>query len=231
MADNEIMIPGVENVSDIQKFAPEVLDAITSAAFLPRLQLMIATSEPCKNGDFPINHYALVRSKNSMEDLGDSVDLFVVTWRPKALKIDETVFAVYDPKLGDDGKPTGDFARIMIDSEKRDSGCMYGPEYLVWIPQIKEFATFFMGSKSSRRESPLMSARCGKMATLKSKLIPGKKYKWFAPSVFACSTPPDEANMPSAVDIKTEVDKFNNPPESEVETASDDEAESQERAR
>lgn len=106
------------------------------------------------------------------------------------------------------------FKDIMAESEKKDSGCMYGPEYLVWIPSMKVFALFFMGSKTGRREAPALRALLGKAATLRTKLIESKQFSWHGPVVSACSTPFD---IPSQEEIAQEVEKFLNPPKDDVE--------------
>jgi hypothetical protein len=95
---------------------------------------------------------------------------------------------------------------------------MYGPEFLCYIPSMKEFATFFMGSKSSRNESPNMKALIGKGATLRSQKLSNSKYSWQSPQVVPCNTP---FEIPAIEDIKAIANTFTNPPQSEVETVED----------
>lgn len=197
----------------------QLFDAVVSATqYLPRLQLMIANSDPCKQGEFPVNHYALVKDQ-TVTDLGESVDILLIDFRPKALELGEQVISIFDPKLDENNKPTGEFARIANKSFETDSGCMFGPEFLVWIPQVKQFATFFMGSKSSRREAPNLKARLQKAATLKSKKIETQRYSWFAPVCFDCSTP---FAAPSTEELTNVLHKFNNPPERVIESVEDE---------
>lgn len=174
--------------------------------YLPRLQLMTANTDKCKSGEFPINTWALVRDQK-FTDLGKNVDVIIVTWRPKALEIGDELISRYDPNHDE-------FKRIQAKSFEQDSGCMFGPEYLVWIPSISQFATFFMGSKSARREAPNVQALLTMGATLTSKEAKNAKYTWYTPSVTACSTsldPPDQD------ELNRQVEKFNNPAETEVE--------------
>jgi len=192
---------------DIQKFDDSAFSLTTkSGDYLPRLQLMTAASSECKEGKFPINSYALV-SGQSFTDLTGAVDVLIIAWRPKAIEIGETIITAYDVN-------NKEFARIAEKSSEKDSGCMFGPEFLVWVPSVKQFATFFMGSKSSRRESPNVKALLKKGATLKSHLIETKQYKWMSPVVVACTTP---FELPAVEDIMAEVNKFNNPPTTEIE--------------
>lgn len=184
-----------------------VFDKISAGKYLPRIQFMSSASEPCKDGSFPVNHYALYKSKTPM-DLTAEVVVLVIAWRPKALRLGDGVLAFYDVE-------NPEFRKIQEEADKQDSGCMFGPEYLCYIPSVKEFATFFMGSKSARNESSNMKALLGKGATLRSQKLSNKKYTWQSPQVIPCTTP---FELPPIEEIKEIATKFTNPPESEVET-------------
>lgn len=187
--------------------------AASSSTFLPRIQLLTSNSEKCKTGEFPTNHYALIQDQKH-DDLGNNVDVLLVTWRPKALEVGDAVISVFDPN-------DAEFQRIQDRSmNEKDSGCMFGPEFLVWVPSVKRFATFFMGTKSARREAGNVKARLKQAATFGSQKIETKKYTWFAPQVSACSTPFD---MPPRDELMSAVEQFNNPPKNDVEGVKDDE--------
>ena len=205
--------------TDVAKYDDSIFDSVSKAGdYLPRLQLMTASSDPCKACEFPVNHYAVVDG-NQLIDLGDQVDTLNVAWRPKALEMGEEVISAFDPT----GK---EFIRIQEKSATPNSGCMFGPEFLMWIPAIKKWATFFMGSKSARRESPNVKSKMRKAVTLKSKKIESPKYTWFAPLATACSTPFD---VPPIEDTQAQVEKFMNPPATEIEKIGE-ETEGEERA-
>jgi len=201
----------------------EFTAAVATGDFLPRLQLMTANSEKCSDGSFPINHYALVSGQNH-DDLGDSVVVAVLDWSPKAIEMGgDVVITVYkqdDPE----------FERIAAKSTQKDSGCMFGIEFLVWIPEtgIQRFATFFMGSKSSRREAPNVKAQMHKLCKLVAQKIETRKYTWFAPKAEQCS---DEVVLPPITEIQKQVEKFRNPPKPEIEVAPEADAEEEGRAR
>ena len=183
-------------------------EAVASAAYTPRLQLMTSNSGPVKSGEFPANHYALVQDQKYV-DLGKEVEMWVITWRPKAIDMsdDDTITTSFDPK-------DPEFQRIQAKSEEKDSGCMFGPEYLVYVSSQRAFATFFMGSKSARRESPALQSKIKDTATLKSHFIETKKFSWYAPTVTACSNTLDQPD-PDA--LKPELEKFLNPPKDDKE--------------
>ena len=194
---------------DLVKHSDDAFQSATqSGDYLPRLQLMTANSDKCKGGDFPTNHYALVRDQN-FQDLGPEVDVLIVTWRPKALEIGDELISVFD-------QTNPEFKRIQDKSFEADSGCMFGPEFLVYIPSVQAFATFFMGSKSSRREAGSVKAKLQGAGTLKSKKVSTKRYTWYTPLITACSTPID---LPDQEELTAEVTKFNNPPETTIEKA------------
>ena len=196
----------------VQQYSDEAFSAATkSGNYLPRLQLMTSNSGPCKKGEFPINHYALIENQNHI-DLGEQLDVLAITWRPKALEIAAQIIAVYDPEHKE-------FIRIQERSEIKDSKCMFGPEFLLYIPSVTRFATFFLGSKSGRREAPNLKSKLKNAVTIKSRLAKNKEYEWQAPQFFDCSTP---FELPGEEDLADEVKKFLLPPETEIERAEED---------
>ena len=187
------------------------------SSFTPRLQLMTAASELCKKNEFPMNHYAIVKD-GKFQDIGEVIEVIVLAWRPKALDMSDAdggIMSSFD--LKDD-----EFKRIKLKSEGRDSGCMWGFEFLVYVSEHEAFATFFMGSASARREAPSMKSQMLKGATLKSRLIESKKYSWFAPVITPCSSP---LTPPEQEKLEEEVEKFNNPPKDDRETVAEGEDE------
>lgn len=203
--DGELMTFGKE--ANLQKYDDKVDDALSTSSFLPRLQLMTGNSEKCKNQEFPINKYALIAGQ-TYTDVGESVDILCLVWRPKAIDTgaEEMIvsYTVTEPE----------FKRIQEDADKPDSGCMYGHEFLVYIPSVKKFATFFMGTKTSRREAPNLKALLQKAATLKPGKIKTKRYTYFSPSVTKCST---KFELPSQESALEEIQKFNDPTVEKVE--------------
>ncbi|KKN32668.1 hypothetical protein LCGC14_0811600 [marine sediment metagenome] len=212
MSNELARIEDLENL-DIDKHTEEEWDAAASSnAFLPRLQLLTSNSAKCKSGEFSTNHYALIQDQK-FDDLGKNIDVLLITWQPKALETGDAIISSYDPN-------SDEFQRIQKKASERDSGCMYGPEFLVWIPAIKRFATFFMGTKTARRESGNVKALLKKAASLTSQECKNKKYTWYAPQVSECSTPFD---MPNKDELLEACEQFNNPPKSDIEGVSEEE--------
>lgn len=190
----------------------------TSGEYLPRLQLFGSKSDACAEGKIQIGHYGLIKDED-ITDLGEEVNIVIVTWRPKAIKLGgDMPLTVFDVK-------SNLFKEIVAQSAVKDSGCMYGPEFLVWIPDAGVFANYHMNSKTARREAKKMRPLIGGAATLKCHLIETSKYKWHGPVVLPCSLP---LEMPEDSLLREQFTKFQNPPELITEEVEGDE---EERAR
>jgi hypothetical protein len=206
MTDALIEIPSDETAVTTTN---DVFNAVTkSGNYLPRIQLMTSNSSKCKAGEFPVNHFALVVDQDFV-DLGESIDLLVIDWRPKAIEMGDEVMSVFDVE-------DPEFKRIQSLAGEKDSGCMFGPEYLVYEPTQGVFATFFMGSASLRREARAMNTRLRKLATLVPVKISTRKYTWFTPKVGDCSTP---FEIPGDSEIRPVWEAFKNPAKPTVERA------------
>ena len=187
--------------------------ASLSKAYLARLQLFGSKSDACAEGKIGIGRYGLVRD-DAIVDLGEELDAVIISWRPKALQIDGgNIIANHDPN-------SDLYKKIKELSTVKDSGCMHGPEFLLWIPSQDQFVTFHMSSKTARREAQKMEPLLGKAATFRCKLIdpPASRFKWHGPVVTPCSEP---LTVPSIEDIEEQVKVFQNPPKQEVELAKD----------
>lgn len=197
-------------------------DVITSASFLPYITLYGGNSGAVKEGLIGMAHYGLVRQKDKIEDLGKEFDFLALAWRFKAMEIaDGSIISKYNPK--DPG-----FVAIQEKAGVKDSGCMYGIEFMFFVPNPPAacFATFFCNSKTSRREAPNIKSFCPRgespagpakgpeWATLKTQFIKGGGYSWHGPTTTKCSTPYES---PSVEDMHDQATKFANPKESAVE--------------
>ena len=184
-------------------------DMITSSTFLPRIQLFGANSEAVKEEKIGQGRFGLVRSKDDIEDLSKVIACLPLAWRLKAMQIaDGEVVSIYDHNKDE-------FKRIQSESEEQDSGCMYGVEFLLWLPETSEYATYFLSSKSSRREAKPLRGLIGKGASIECNLVKTKKYSWHAPKVVSNSTP--IGNLPETDQMKVELQRFNNPSASDAE--------------
>lgn len=217
------------SVTELQKL--EELSQATE--FLRRIQLYSSG----KNVDkklIPGGHFGIPMSADKITDLGESVDVLVLERRPKAIDMSDTdsLIITYDAS-------SDEFKRIEAASSEKDSGCAYGPSYLVWERTTGKFYEFFCGSKSARIESSIINGylpvtdvmieagvtdekvtRGPKPCTLRSHLIESQRFTWHVPQPEDCLTPFDK--LPNKEQYNEEVVKFLNPDEPEVEVVKDD---------
>lgn len=191
---------------------------MSSSNFLGYIKLITKNSNLVNDG-FPVNHWGFfARSGDKPLDLGPKVDVLPLTWRPMALDTD------LGAAFFDEDHP--EYQRIREDADSKVQNRMYGPQYLLWLPTLSKFATYFMGTPTARNESGSVTSNLRKAITLASRTIkskprPGKpQYVWQGPQVFSCNTPFE--SMPTLEEIKREKKRFDNPPASQVETDTDD---------
>ena len=206
---NELVIPGNDGSTDLDVF--ESMSDMGDA-FLPRLQLFSGKTDACTEGRIPVNHYGLVDGDDII-DLDTEIIVAVLAARHKAMCTDGDVQSSFDPN-------SELFKDFVARSSIKDSGCMYGPEFLVFVPSAGKFATYFMGSKTARREAKKFKPLMSKPAKLSSKPIEKGKFKWLGPVIL----PSDEVvDIPDMAKATAECEKFRNPPEDKVEAAPSDE--------
>lgn len=182
----------------------------TASSFLKRIQLYTGSSPAIAAGLIQPGHYGLVESKDNVLDLGVSFDCLPIAWRFKAMEFGEAVISVYNPEASE-------FKRIQSKAETADSGCSYGPEFLIWLPTNKMFVSYFMNSKTSRREAGKLKDNLRAATTLRVNLIKRGKQMWHGPIITICSTPLPA--LPGENEVLDAATKFASPKESEIEEA------------
>lgn len=206
--------------TDLSKYGGEM-------EFLPRIQLASGNDKYSKRGKIPPGHYGVPEGDDDIIDLGESIDVLPFAVRDKALDTTESppiaVFDADDPVFKD----------IAERGLEKDSGCMFGPSFLVFERNTGKFYEFFCGNKSARIESGKFSnylpvneeqaaafnvkAQPPQPLTMRAKYIERPRQAWYAPQVTKCSTP--FTNLPSIEKIVEEINKFQNPKASDVEVA------------
>lgn len=194
----------------------ELKEILTAGTWLPRLQLFISNSEAVKSEQIGMNHYGLVVGKDQIEDLGREVDVLLITIRPRALDTSDR-----DNIRASSDRNSELFQEIKdtADTVKGKSGCIYGPEFLIYVPSRKVFASLLMGSATSRNEAGRIGAlmfdeetkkRKITPVTLKSKPIKNSEFTWQGIMATRCSTP---FELPLVEDINKVADVFLHPKE------------------
>lgn len=217
------LIPADLNLPANQYAADDKLwnGVVTASSFLPRVQLFGGNSEAAKQGQIQVGRYGLVRQKDQVIDLSNQFDCIPINWRFKAMRLaNGSVYNYHNPE-------SPDFRQIIEESAKPDAGCMYGVEFLIWVPSEECFATFFLNSKTARREAPNLKNLLRNAATLKVQFIKKQKYSWHGPVVTPCSTP--ITVLPTNEEIIEQNEKFIKVKDSEVEKATTTESSNRER--
>lgn len=205
--------------TDLSKYGGEV-------EFLQRIQL-VTKGKYVDKGKITPGHYGVPDGDEDIIDLGESIDILPFAVRDKALDTTE------DPPLAVFDADDEVFADIVDRAGEKDSGCMFGPSFLVFERNTGKFYEFFCGNKSARMEAGKFSsylpvseeqaaefqieAQPPQPLTLRAKYIERPRYSWHAPQVTKCSTP--FTNLPPIEKIVEEINKFLNPKTQEVEKA------------
>jgi len=183
---------------------------VTSAGnYLPYLQILGSNTKACKSGEQPIGTWGLTRDKK-IQNLGKAVTVILLSWRPKAMQYDpvEAHYKVDSPKFQD----------IKNRADQPNSGVGFGPEFLVWLPDHSCFATMFFGNKTARREAAVtmeVLKTPTRQCQIAVELIETKQYSWHGPKTRVYGT--QITNLPPRDEALLWLEKFNNPPESEIE--------------
>ena len=192
---------------------PDVInDLVTSGGWLPYLSVCTGNTKLVMDGKARPREYVLVQSKDQFESLGDSCVVKPYAYRPKAMKFSQgggAPTSYFDPK-------SDDFNRVRELSSQQNSGCAFGLEFLIWVPDKKKFATFFWkGTARRESQSMILALQENKACSMGSKSVTSGKNTWINPVATVNETP--IVNLPDFETAKTQVEKFNNPPESSVE--------------
>ncbi len=208
---NTLIPAGVVPQTDTSK----VLAVSKNKEYLPRLKLCGSQAGECQRGLVGIGHYALIKSREDLEDIGDDFDIIIIGGRAKAVQLSDPPIQSFDPDCAL-------FKDIVEESTKKDSDAMFGPEFLVYIPDHQVFATFFLCNPTGRRFAPDMTARMNEGANLTSRLIETKKYKWHGPVIKDCGAPLEVPDLEVITEVAT---KFLKEKDSKVELVEDNKRE------
>lgn len=189
------------------------LDEVPS--FFPRIQLY-GKGAAVDQGQIKPGHYGEPQD-DAVLDLGQQIDIIPLAVLDKALDVSDrdNIVTVF-------GKDNPDYQEIVSKSSVQDSGCMYGPVFLVIERSTGRFFEFFANNKSARRECsklinylPVNKAAAKQLnieprppqaASLGSKYIKKPRFSWFAPTVGPSSAKFD--NLPSTEVIIKAVTAF-----------------------
>lgn len=180
--------------------------------FLPRLQLFTSNSDEVKRGVIGVAEYGVITGKDQLTKAGKTVVVVPLAWRAKAMVVKdvEKPLAYHKPQ-------SKEFKEIRARADAdSNSGNMYGPEFLMWMPGTG-YVTFFMGSKTARNAAtpvrallpkPNGSLRAGVLSAV---FIEAKGFSWHGPVI----SPSDQSfDGPPPETVVNMITNFLNPVDS-----------------
>ena len=236
MSNEQSLVPvNLDQLPSTQLGSDKGFDDIAKGVdFLMRLQLF-SKGSAVNRGLIAPGHWGIPESSDEVTDLGVTVDLLPLARRPKAVDLSDKDAIVSNYDMNSD-----EFKRIQNASAGKDSGCMYGPSFLVYERSTGRFLEWFCGTKSTRSEakkiypylplteSDIQARKLGDVEphgpmplTMKIKLIENK-YSYHVPQVVKCSTP--FTGLPPMDKIVEEIERFLNPQDSGVEKVTEEES-------
>ncbi len=135
---------GLANYSD------EAFKAATEGGGgMPKLALKTSNSDVCKDGTFPVNHFALELNKDKRIDLGKEVPAIILQFRAFALD-----WSVEGNTIATADHTSADYKRIkaLVESGKKDIKALCGPEFLVYLPNEKKFAHLLLSGWNAKKK-------------------------------------------------------------------------------
>jgi len=234
MSENQLVPVDYSLLPAVSMGSDEGFDDLAKGAdFLGRLQLY-SKGKVVGRGLIAPGTWGVPEGDDAITAIGKSVDCIPFARRPKAIDLSDTDAIITNYDMGSD-----EFNRISDESLKKDSGCMFGPSFLVWERSTSRFLEWFCGTKSTRAESkkifPFLRLTAEDIKrrdlqdvdphdpmpfTMNIKFIEKKNFSWHAPVVVPCSTP--FTNGPSMKKLIFEMERFLNPSDAGVEKDTDD---------
>lgn len=220
------LVPFKVNLPSVAQNVDTLDDVAKGTDFLQRIQL-ITKGKYVDQGKITPGHWGIPKGDDEIEDLGDKIDVVIFAYRPKALDVSDrdAIVAVYDVE-------SEEFTRIK--AAPKNTGCMWGPSFLVLERSTGKLYELFFGNKSGRQEAGKMKPflLSQEPMSLGTRYIKKPDYGWHVPVVTKCSEPFDVDTVKVTPEqIQQEVEKFLNPQEETVEKVSEEEQQSQGRAR
>lgn len=164
-----------------------------------RLQLFSFNSGAVTSRKIEAGHFGLVNGE-TIEDLGEEISCMPLAVRPKAMDLSgDKPNIVYD---------TTSPAFIDIQSRakaSKESNCMVGVEFLVFLPEKDVFTTFYLANATLLREAQNIKDNLGQLLKVVSKPIKKERYSWHGIVVSLSSV---EIETPSKDRILAEFNAF-----------------------
>lgn len=167
----------------IQVKSTEGIEFGSAASFVPALRLYTMASKEVKGRKIAPDTYAIPKKDGFQDILGTQVDVWPIDWKYTALDTKPASGRIkpeHDPE-------SAAYKALVKRSNEVNSGCIHGPEILVYIPSVDKFATFHLASKSAQNLwADIQPKLANEPIRLGSKFIEGSEFSWTAPTVEEC---------------------------------------------
>lgn len=215
MSDKLILVNPEENSNLI--LHDELVGELSKGGvnYLPRISLVQGISELATSRKALQGNFAVVVSKTDVRDIGEQFIGIALVSRVKAITYEST------PPLSYFKPGTPGFDDVKAKALENVKNYAVGYEYLIWMPDLNMFATYHLGTQTSRPETKNLMPLLGKLAKFKSEAVKGKKGSFYVPRIGASNDP--VAALPPQEMVDFEVQRFMNPKDSEVEEVTESE--------
>ena len=190
------------------------MDALDKVAvgsdYLPRLQLVTKGKYVDKGKITPGNFGVPQTGGEEILDLGDNVDIIPFAFRAKAMDVSDkdAIVTIFD------NTEDPEFKRII--AAPKNTGCFWGPTFLVFERTTAKFYELFFNNASGRTEAgrmrPFLPSEANEgipsAANISSRYRTKGEWGWHVPVIAKCTLEFDQA--PSIEDIEVAIEKFNN---------------------
>lgn len=184
------------------------LSLCTAGAYLGRVKLCQASSDYVQSGEIPRGGHFVLETETGIHDLGTAFQFLPLGGREKAIDYSTPdVIVSYDAST-----PT--FQKIAMNS-RFGSQRMAGPEHLIYVPSVGEFAYMYCYNKTLKEVSAKIQASKGRPVELESYFYKGSKNSWHKCKLNV--SPPFE--IPSVEKIQRAIDAFRDEEKESTELA------------
>jgi hypothetical protein len=207
MSKNELTTFHIDNLPAVSdQMLGELAEVSKGADFLPRIQL-VTKGKYVDTGKIPPGHWGVpLVGGEDIDDLGTAIDILPLAFRPKALDVSDKNAIISNYDMASD-----EFKRIQ--AAPKDSGCMWGPTFLVIERNTGKLYELFFGNASGRNEAgklrpflPGGNSPSPSPATLNIRYKKTPAYGWHVPVITKCSEP--FTSGPKKEEILKAIEKF-----------------------
>lgn len=204
---NELTTFNVDNLPAVsQQMFGDLAEVSKGADYLPRIQL-VTKGKYVDNEKIGPGHWGVPQpGGEEIEDLGKTIDIVPLAARAKSLDVSDKSAIISNYELS-----SPEFQRIK--NAPKNSGCMWGPSFLVLERSTGKLYELFFGNASGRSEAgklrPFLPGGNGPSpspATLNIRYKKTPEYGWHVPVITKCSEP--FTNGPSPEEIIAACAKF-----------------------